>query len=910
MKVFVRNNRLIIGHLEIISPAAYVIDWNTDVDNNPTAFRLHSTGSGSIIPDTKYTNITDCQNELGLPYTDYDDFWSSVGSFFLKASTNVTTEAVGAYGFANDANGKVDRTTSELSFDEVNRVFSITPISTFSYFYASIKNTVNVVKSVSIEDIEGKWYFYFNSQLQLVATQQFSERLILCEVLVASLYWDAENKRLVGKIFDERHGYLQDGETHLQTHLALRTQYRGGLLTNSFVIGDGSLDVHAKFTVSAGRIADEDLDHNIPASNNTIEVLYLNGNPTTVRSIVNTGFAVANTGTGRLAYNKLSDYSLAEVSDGYFVAYHIFAMPGDTEDTGQLFSLMGQNQYATLELAIEGAKTEIASIRASYLLSNEMKDVSSEIFQTSSSYANSVKAKIVPISAGVNFLDWRRSAAIPSNTPVGLHDDLNPSLASPGVQFGHVNDSTQTIAGNKTFTGDTGVKTVKFDATYNITTLSEGQVAYNKVAKTLSIGTAIPGSTIEIGTELPIIVINNTASTILNGQVVYITGSASLGGNYYPTIDLAIADTEDHAYKAIAIATIDIPSGSIGRCTVHGEIHDINTSAYTPADIIYLSPFVAGAMTNVKPSYPQGIVILGKPIVISATVGSIYVNIDKVADVQATIEAAGLVPKTTTINGHTLESDVTITKGDIELGDVDNTSDANKPISNATQTALNGKISTYTSKTAKHFLAAPNNADGLPDFRAIVASDIPTLNQNTSGTAANLSGTPALPDGTTAVKQATGDNTDKLATDSFVQMERALDVHLAGTQTITGNKTFSGHVTYTGPQFMTGIITPAALTANANDYNPPGFSTCNIVKQDATANRQVTGFEAQPHGFTFTFLNSSGSSLTIPNLSASSTVNNRVVTPNAANLVIRQGSSAQLWYDGVSLVWRIYSAAL
>ncbi len=44
----------------------------------------------------------------------------------------------------------------------------------------------------------------------------------------------------------------------------------------------------------------------------------------------------------------------------------------------------------------------------------------------------------------------------------------------------------------------------------------------------------------------------------------------------------------------------------------------------------------------------------------------------------------------------------------------------------------------YASKTAKYFLAAPNAANGSPTFRAIVASDIPTLNQNTTGSAATL----------------------------------------------------------------------------------------------------------------------------------------------------------------------------
>lgn len=55
---------------------------------------------------------------------------------------------------------------------------------------------------------------------------------------------------------------------------------------------------------------------------------------------------------------------------------------------------------------------------------------------------------------------------------------------------------------------------------------------------------------------------------------------------------------------------------------------------------------------------------------------------------------------------------------------------------------------------------------GVPSIA--VAADFPTLNQNTSGTAANLSGTPALPDGTTATTQTLGDNSTKLATTAFV----------------------------------------------------------------------------------------------------------------------------------------------
>jgi len=61
----------------------------------------------------------------------------------------------------------------------------------------------------------------------------------------------------------------------------------------------------------------------------------------------------------------------------------------------------------------------------------------------------------------------------------------------------------------------------------------------------------------------------------------------------------------------------------------------------------------------------------------------------------------------------------------------------------------------YASKTANYFLAAPNGSAGAPTFRAVVAADIPTLNQNTTGTASNVTGTVAIANGGTGATDAT-----------------------------------------------------------------------------------------------------------------------------------------------------------
>jgi hypothetical protein len=77
------------------------------------------------------------------------------------------------------------------------------------------------------------------------------------------------------------------------------------------------------------------------------------------------------------------------------------------------------------------------------------------------------------------------------------------------------------------------------------------------------------------------------------------------------------------------------------------------------------------------------------------------------------------VSGTGTVSGLTLTGTVT-TSGNLTLGGT-----------------LAVTPSNFSAQTANTFLAAPNGASGTPTFRAIVAADIPTLNQNTTGTAAS-----------------------------------------------------------------------------------------------------------------------------------------------------------------------------
>lgn len=90
----------------------------------------------------------------------------------------------------------------------------------------------------------------------------------------------------------------------------------------------------------------------------------------------------------------------------------------------------------------------------------------------------------------------------------------------------------------------------------------------------------------------------------------------------------------------------------------------------------------------------------------------------------------------------------------------------------------------YGSKTANYFLASPNGSSGVPTFRSIVAADIPTLNQNTTGTASNVTGIVAVANG------GTGTDSPSLVAGS--------NITVSGTwpnQTIAATSSGSGTVT-------------------------------------------------------------------------------------------------------------------
>jgi len=132
-------------------------------------------------------------------------------------------------------------------------------------------------------------------------------------------------------------------------------------------------------------------------------------------------------------------------------------------------------------------------------------------------------------------------------------------------------------------------------------------------------------------------------------------------------------------------------------------------------------------------------------------------------------------------------------------------------------------LNPYAIKNAKFVLAAPNAATGVPSFRALVASDIPTLNQNTTGTAAGLSATLAVGSGGTGATTLTGVLKGN-GTSAFTAATAGTDYQAPITLTTTGS---SGAATFVGntlniPQYAGGSGGSPAGSNTQIQYNDSG----------------------------------------------------------------------------------------
>jgi hypothetical protein len=293
-------------------------------------------------------------------------------------------------------------------------------VDEWSFYVQGVKFTKTDPESIQIPDTEGLHFIYYDTSGVLQTTTVFTNAIITDYAFIAAISWDATNSK--GKVWEERHGIVMDGITHIYLHETIGLAYRNGLSLSDFLIGDGSLDSHAQFSSALGLVSDEDVDHQISAVGPTIghEIWYLDGANWRWESVA--GFSVKNFGAGRLAFNDSG--SQTEVGNNNFVLCHIFATALDDK---KLIAIQGQEEYQTISQAREGALNEISTLQLSGLPGLEMRYIAAVIFKTSNTYGNTVKAKIELTDEGENYVDFRSAnvSRVSSGTDHGTLSGLD-----------------------------------------------------------------------------------------------------------------------------------------------------------------------------------------------------------------------------------------------------------------------------------------------------------------------------------------------------------------------------------------------------------------------------------------------------------------------------------------------------
>lgn len=254
------------------------------------------------------------------------------------------------------------------------------------------------------------------------------------------------------------------------------------------------------------------------------------------------------------------------------------------------------------------------------------------------------------------------------------------------IEFDGVDDYLQTVSYNPPDQPMSIMAVIVPDTQSSTRTLIDAQTAGSRNGITISSSDAVGALNVSGSQDSSLIISENVASVVivyLNGASSYVvvngikssilTGVGGGGNASGWTVGVAYNGSQDFKGKIAKIGTY------AGELPLNSKYEEMNTALESDYAIAIANvSVVRGPTTSTDTAVAR----------FSGTTG------DTVKNSSVTITDNGTVNiptgQTYQINGTNLA------KGDVGLGNVDNTSDANKPVSTATQTALDAKVAKAT----------------------------------------------------------------------------------------------------------------------------------------------------------------------------------------------------------------------
>ena len=319
---------------------------------------------------------------------------------------------------------------------------------------------------------------------------------------------------------------------------------------------------------------------------------------------------------------------------------------------------------------------------------------------------------------------------------------------------------------------------------------------------------------------------NVSAQSPSNGEVLIYNESTSLWEKHTLTDGTGISITEGAGSITIANSGVTAVSAGTG-ISVSGSTGSVTITNSAPDQTVALT---AGTGISTSGTYPNFTITNSAPDQTVALTGA------------GTTSVTGTYPNFTITSNDAYTGTVTSVTGTSPVA----SSGGNTPAISLAS-GYGDTQNPYASKTANYFLSAPNGSAGVPTFRAIVAADIPTLNQNTTGTASNVTGIVAVANGgtgnsgtawtayTPTITSNSGSFTTVSATGTYKTLGKTC--WFTATITITTAGTAGGFIGVSLPVTQVG----ATLAAYGMEMNSTGYMVKGYIP--ASGVMQVTKYD-------------------------------------------------------------------
>lgn len=175
-------------------------------------------------------------------------------------------------------------------------------------------------------------------------------------------------------------------------------------------------------------------------------------------------------------------------------------------------------------------------------------------------------------------------------------------------------------------------ESVQFNTATLQTADTVGKMAWNDQDGTIDVRLKGGNVTLQIGQEQVSRVVNKTGANLLESEYKVVKVDGAQGNRL--KVALAQANNDANSAETLGIVTETIADNQEGFITTSGLVRNINTTGslqgetWADGDMLYLSGTTPGQLTKVKPTAPTHTVIMGYVVRAHATQGQIYVKVD------------------------------------------------------------------------------------------------------------------------------------------------------------------------------------------------------------------------------------------------------------------------------------------